>query len=131
MSAEPTWSAPVRYAESDQQGVVFNAHYLTWCDEAMSAFFIGRGVDYAGLENSGQHTQLVHSELTWSAAARWGQTVNVHVRPERIGRTSFVLSFDVRADDQPACLVRTTYVITDPAGTPIPVPQEIRQHFAR
>ena len=28
------WSAPVRFVECDQQGVVFNAHYLTWADEA-------------------------------------------------------------------------------------------------
>jgi hypothetical protein len=27
-----------RYAEIDQQGVVFNGHYLTWFDEAFTGF---------------------------------------------------------------------------------------------
>ena len=27
-----------RYAEVDQQGVVFNSHYLIWFDEAFTAF---------------------------------------------------------------------------------------------
>jgi acyl-CoA thioester hydrolase len=31
----PAWSAPVRYAECDQQGVVFNANYLAYADEAV------------------------------------------------------------------------------------------------
>ena len=28
------WSSPVRYGECDQQGVVFNAHYMAYCDDA-------------------------------------------------------------------------------------------------
>lgn len=33
-----------RYGEVDQQGVVFNAHYLTWFDEACTAFLDHLGV---------------------------------------------------------------------------------------
>ena len=29
------WSSPVRYGECDQQGVVFNAHYLAYVDDAL------------------------------------------------------------------------------------------------
>lgn len=126
----PTWSAAVRYAEADQQGVVFNAHYLTWCDEAMTAFFAERAVDYAALERSGHFTKVVRSELTWTSAAVWGQRVSVWVRPERIGRSSFVFRFEISADDRPCCVVRTTYVFTDPSGAPISVPAEIRDQFA-
>lgn len=129
-AAKPTWTAPVRYGEADQQGVVFNAHYLTYCDEAMTAFFTGRGIDYEAIERSGRHTQLVHSELTWSSPARWGETVEVHVVPEHLGRSSFRLRFDVRADGRPSCVVRTTYVMTNPDGGAIPVPEEIRTHVA-
>ena len=37
-----TWSSPVRYGECDQQGVVFNAHYLAWADEAMTSLLLDR-----------------------------------------------------------------------------------------
>ena len=44
------WSAPVRYAEVDQQGIVFNSHYLLYCDEAMDAYCADRGLrDFAAL----------------------------------------------------------------------------------
>lgn len=35
-----------RYAEVDQQGVVFNGHYLTWFDEAFTGLLDHCGVAY-------------------------------------------------------------------------------------
>ena len=40
------WSAPVRFVECDQQGVAFNAHYLVWADEALTPWWIERGIDW-------------------------------------------------------------------------------------
>jgi acyl-CoA thioester hydrolase len=50
-----TFSLPVvpRYAEVDQQGVVFNGHYLTWFDEACTGFLDHLGVTYPGLVATG------------------------------------------------------------------------------
>ena len=70
-----TWSSPVRYGECDQQGVVFNAHYLAWADEAVTALFLDLGTPYAGLLARGLETAVVASELTWTSPARWGDLV--------------------------------------------------------
>lgn len=43
-----------------------------------------------------------------------------------MGRTSFVVAFLVHAGGRTSCEVRTTYVMTDPAGTPVPVPDALR-----
>ncbi|MDT5304297.1 MAG: acyl-CoA thioester hydrolase, partial [Mycobacterium sp.] len=60
-----TYSLPVvpRFAEVDQQGVVFNAHYLTWFDEACTGFLDHLGVTYPGLIATGHDIQVVHSEI--------------------------------------------------------------------
>lgn len=118
---QPTWSARVRYAETDQQGVVFNAHYLGYCDEALGAFCAQRG-----LLAVAEALRVASSTLTWSAPARWGDTVEVVVQCERIGRTSLRIAFDVRAAGHPCCRVSSTYVLADPTGTPIPIPDEVR-----
>lgn len=118
------WSAPVRYAEVDGQNVVFNAHYLTYCDEAMSQFCADQG--FPGLSAD---VQLVASSLTWTAAARWGETVEVEVTCLRIGTTSFVLGFDVRAAGRSCCRVETTYVHIDGDGRPTRIPDEVRAAF--
>lgn len=116
-----TWSASVRYSEIDGQGVVFNAHYLTYCDEAMSRYF-----DDLGFAGFSANVQLVSSALTWTSAARWGDTVDVDVDCLRIGTTSITLGFDVRVGERRCCRVETTYVHIDADGRSTPVPDEVR-----
>lgn len=121
-----TWSAPVRYAEVDQQGVVFNSHYLLWCDEAMSAFCRQRGlVDFA------ERVHLVTSTVTWRTPARWGDVVDVTVQCLRVGRTSATLAFDVRVHDAECCAVETVYVLTDADSRPVPIPDGVRGALTR
>jgi acyl-CoA thioester hydrolase len=117
----PTWSAPVRYAEVDQQGVVFNAHYLLYCDEAMGAFCIQRG-----LQDFVELVRLVTSTVTWSGPARWGDVIEVDVECTKIGRTSATLGFDLRAGGRPCCRVQTVYVYADASGTPAAIPAGVR-----
>ncbi|MBN9620645.1 MAG: acyl-CoA thioesterase [Actinobacteria bacterium] len=114
------WSAPVRYAEADQQGIVFNAHYLTYCDEAMTVFCRERG-----LLDLTENVHLVASALAWTAPARWGEVIEVDARCARLGTSSFVLHFDIRVGDRPCCTVDTTYVLTED-GRPVPLPASAR-----
>ena len=92
-----SYSLPVvpRYAEVDQQGVVFNGHYLTWFDEACTGFLDHLGVTYPGLIDSGHDIQVVHSEIDFVAPVRWRDAVRVAVQCQRIGSTSFTLGFKV------------------------------------
>jgi acyl-CoA thioester hydrolase len=120
------WSAPVRYAECDQQGVVFNAHYLAYADEAMIAVMAERGTPYDELLARGLDTSVVASELSWVAPARWGDVVQVDGEVERVGRTSFTVAFTISVDDRPCCRVRTSYVLTDLERQPTPVPDDLR-----
>ncbi len=126
----PAWSAPVRYAECDQQGVVFNAHYLAYADEAVVHVLRQTGVAYDELLARGLDTSVVASELQWSAPARWGDVVDVDGTVERVGRTSFVVAMTVAVGDRLCCRVRTTYVLTDLDRTPTPVPDDVRARWA-
>ena len=74
-----------RYAEVDQQGVVFNGHYLTWFDEACTGFLDHLGVTYPGLIATGHDIQVVHSEIDYLAGVRWRDSVRVAV-PVRADR---------------------------------------------
>ena len=122
----PAWSAPVRFAECDQQGIVFHAHYLTYADEAVVHVWQQQGVSYADLLARGLDTAVVASELQWSAAARWGDVVEVDGAVERVGRTSFVVALTISVGDRECCRVRTTYVMTDLERRPVPGPEDVR-----
>lgn len=123
----PVWSAPVRYAECDQQGIVFNGHYLTYADEAATAWLGHTGVAYDAMLARGLDMRVVASELTWAAPAKWGDVVEVDAHAARIGRTSYTVELVIRVGERTCCTVRTTYVLTDLDGTPVPVPDDLRE----
>jgi len=122
----PTWSAAVRYAECDQQGVVFNANYLAYADEAVLRVWQQQGVSYPELIARGLDTSVVASELQWSSPARWGDVIDVDGAVARVGVTSVVVAFSIAVGERLCCRVRTTYVLTDLKGSPIPVPDDLR-----
>jgi acyl-CoA thioester hydrolase len=121
-----------RYAEVDQQGVVFNGHYLTWFDEACTGFLDHLGVMYTGLLATGHDLQVVHSEIDYLTSVRWRDSVRVAVQCDRIGSTSFTLRFtvlrrtpDANPDAETAVRGHNVYVVVstdDWAKRPIPDP---------
>ena len=131
MAGVSAWSAPVRYAECDQQGVVFNAHYLAYADEAVTHVLAAQGVTYEDLLARGMDTSVVATELAWSSPARWGDVVEVDGVVERVGRTSFVVAMTISVGDRLCCRVRTTYVLMDADRTPVAVPEDVRQSWLR
>ena len=123
------WSAPVRFAECDQQGVVFNAHYLTWADEAVDAWWAAAGLPYGSLAAWDVEYLVKATALDWISPARYGDTVAVDVELAALGRTSLTLRFTVRAGARVCCTVTTTYVATTD-GRPAPWPDEVRARIS-
>jgi len=118
------WSSPVRYVECDQQGVVFNAHYLTWADEASNHWWVAHGVPW-DVVAARVDPVVKASTLDWTSSARWGDTVTVDAGTEKLGRTSVTVRFTVRVAERVCCVVRNTYVATD-GGRATPWPDDIR-----
>jgi acyl-CoA thioester hydrolase len=107
----------VRYLEVDQQGVVFNAWYLAYLDEAMTGYLTARGVPYATLTGAGIDVQLVHTELDWRGAAGFADELAVRVTTESLGRTSFTLAFGIRRGPDVLVTARTVYVVVGLDGS--------------
>jgi acyl-CoA thioester hydrolase len=122
------YRATVRYLEVDQQGVVFNMWYLAYLDEAMTGFLEARNLPYATVQAGGHDVQVVHTELDWRGALAWGDSIRIGVRVEAMGRTSFTLAFDVRADaDAVLVTARTVYVCIRLDGSgKTPIPDDLR-----
>ena len=128
------FSFPVvpRYAEIDQQGVVFNGHYLTWFDETFGALLDHLDESYPDLIASGFDVQVVHSEVDYLAPVRWRDAVRVTAQCERLGTTSFTLGFTVLSSaaataERPVVTGRNVYVVVSTADwAKRPIPQPLR-----
>lgn len=113
------FSLTVRYMEVDAQGVVFNAWYLTYFDEAFTAFLQSRGLGYQALIGEGLDFQLVHADIDWKAGLRFRDNAVITVSTARLGRTSFAIDFLASRDGaELACSARIVYVVvaTDGSG---------------
>ncbi|GJF09498.1 4-hydroxybenzoyl-CoA thioesterase [Mycolicibacterium cyprinidarum] len=133
------FSLPIvpRYAEVDQQGVVFNGHYLTWFDEACTGLLDDLGVPYPDLMSTGYDFQVVHSEIDFVASVGWRDEVRVTAECTRIGSTSFTVGFSVcrkgaGADEQIAVRGHNVYVVVSTDDwTKRPIPGALRDALSR
>ena len=76
--------AEVRYAETDQMGVVHHANYLVWLELARTALCEVSGHRYADIEKSGLFLMVTRVNVSYREAARYGDTVRVSCWTERV-----------------------------------------------
>lgn len=117
----------VRYAEVDAQGVVFNAHYLTYFDVGHTEYMRATGYDYNGeVERTGNDFHLVKSTVEYRQPVFFDQEIDVCVRTAKIGRTSFSVAYEIHKADEDALLTsgEAVMVCADLAThKPIPIAQ--------
>jgi acyl-CoA thioester hydrolase len=116
----------VRYAEVDGQGVVFNAHWLTYFDETCTRYVEswGFGADYWINEFD---VMLVKVVVEWSGPARFDEWVEIAVEPTRLGTKSFDLHYRASVEDRAACDATITYVAVKPGiNDSIEIPEQVR-----
>ena len=88
----------VRYSEVDAQAVVFNAHYLTYFDTAITEYFRALGYDYLGeVKRTGVDFHTVKSVVEYKAPIRFDEDIDVCVRVAKIGRSSITLALAIFA----------------------------------
>lgn len=112
-----------RYAEVDQQGVVFNAHWLTYFDEACTRWFEHMGFDAAKDFFETFDVMLVKAVVEWSGPAGFDELVDIAVTVDRIGTKSFDVRYTAAVGERPVCVGVITYVSVAPGthdSTPIP-----------
>ncbi len=72
-----TSEAKVRYAETDQMGVVYHANYFVWFEIGRTEFIEDLGFRYHEMEESGVLSPLVDADIQFKKPLRYGQTATV------------------------------------------------------
>ncbi len=120
-----TYRRRVRYQEVDMQRVVFNAHYLAYCDEA-SAAWMGDVFGWSGPDDDFDW-MLVRAEVDWQGSSTYGDTLAIACEVARWGTTSFAFRYRGVAGDRPVFTALITYVSVGPGTTTkTPVPAHVK-----
>jgi acyl-CoA thioester hydrolase len=77
----------VRYGECDMQGVVFNAHYLAYVDDATDTWF--RAALGADFERLGFDVMLKKAVVDWHRPLQFGDDLDLDCSVSRWGTASF------------------------------------------
>jgi acyl-CoA thioester hydrolase len=112
MSAFQT-SLRVRYAETDAQGIAFNANYLTWCDVAVTEYFRGCGIPYAQfVQTAGVDFHVVRAEIDFKKPARFDDELEIQVRGQTRG-ARILWTVEMRRTESLLCAVLLEYAVID------------------
>ncbi|MFK4510653.1 acyl-CoA thioesterase [Bradyrhizobium daqingense] len=137
MSRENFWffhPFRVRYSEIDGQGVVFNAHYLTYFDTTITEYFRALGFDqYADAQASGIDFHVVKSLIEYKAPVRFDWELDVGARVARIGNSSLVFELAIYMKGGAEALVtgEIVWVYTDQkTHRPVTIPASMRSLIA-
>lgn len=81
MTAPIRTTLRVRYAETDQMGVVYYANYFVWCEIGRVEFFRQLGHDYKRLEMEDDcHLPVVEASCRYRSPARYDDEVCIETR---------------------------------------------------
>lgn len=120
----------VRWAEVDPQSIVFNAHYLTYCDICVTEYWRAVGVRYPEdvLHAHGVDMYVVKSTLEYHGSARFDDMLDIRGRIARIGRSSMLFRVEMYRGEEHLITGEIVYVCADPATQrSAPVPGAVRE----
>jgi acyl-CoA thioester hydrolase len=119
----------VRYSEVDCQGMVYFAHYATYCDVAIHEFFRSLPYDYTEIrKTTGTDFNTVRALIEYRRPLRFDEAFEIEVRLGRIGRSSLTFRPALYAlgEAEPRAVAEMVSVHADQASMrAVPLPERL------
>src|ERR1700712_1850861 len=122
----------VRYAETDQMGVVYHANYLVWFEIGRVEFIRQTGLDYATMEREGALIAVVEATARYKSPARYDD--ELLVRTTLSAHRGAIVKFRykiVRASDEALlCEGETTHIVVGRDMKKRALPEKFAERFS-
>ncbi|MBW3660461.1 MAG: acyl-CoA thioesterase [Gemmatimonadetes bacterium] len=115
----------VRYAETDQQGVAYHAHYFVWMEIGRTEHLKRLGFPYDRLEAEGLLFAVSEASCVYRGAARYEDRVAIRTRVEAVRSRAVEFAYDLSVDGRTIAEGKTTLLALDPDRRPRRIPQAI------
>ncbi len=118
----------VRYAETDQMGVVYHSNYLIWCEVGRTELIRQLGRSYAEIERLGVGLAVSAATLRFLAPARYDDLIRVTTTLTEVRSRALTFEYVISRSERSAPLVTatTTLVGLDRAGKVARLPNALR-----
>ena len=122
----------VRYAETDQMGLVYYANYLVWFEVGRAEFCRQRGFAYRDFERENDaYLAVAEAQCRYRTPARYDDLLLIRTRVEEFRKRTIRFVYEVVRKD-PQILVATgstLHVVLDSQGRPKSFPAAYRGYF--
>jgi len=122
----------VRYAETDQMGVVYYANYLVWMEVARMEWCRAQGVDYREMERQdGVALAVAEASCRYRSPARFDDEVAIRVWVEEANPRLVTFHYEMRVTDgdRPVATGETKHIFVDAAMRKARCPGRYRAVF--
>ena len=122
----------VRYAETDQMGVVYHANYFVWFEVGRTDLLRHAGWSYRHMEADGFSLPVVEAHCTYRQPARYDDELDVRTNGVLLSpvRVQFEYELVRPADNVTLASAHTMHAAVDRDGRPCRLPARIRALFA-
>lgn len=119
----------VRWAEVDQQRIVFNPHYLMYVDNAFADYWRALAIPYQSIPDLlGGDVFVKKSSVEYHGSARLDDMLEIGLQCARIGNSSMIFRSGIFRGDTLLVSAELVYVFADPTTqTSKPVPAALRE----
>jgi acyl-CoA thioester hydrolase len=128
-----TTTLRVRYAETDQMGVVYHTHYLVWCEIGRTDFIRQLGVSYAELERQGLFLAVAEATIRYAGSARYDDPIRVETWLDSVQSRMIGFRYEIARDGAGAprrlATASTKLVALDRGGAPRALPPDLLDRF--
>lgn len=120
----------VRYAETDQMGIVHHSNYLVWFELARTRLCLETGHHYADIEAMGFQLVVTRTACRHLHGARYGQTVTVSCWLDKMSSRGLRFAYAVRTGDALLADGATEHVwVAVASGRPCRIPALLEAPF--
>jgi len=85
----------VRYAETDQMGIVHHASYYVYFEAAREDFIEGAGIRYVDMEAAGVMMPLAETQCKYYVGAKYAEDLLIETTLEELTPVKVALRYDV------------------------------------
>jgi acyl-CoA thioester hydrolase len=130
---ESRTSIQVRFAETDQMGIVYHGSYFPWLEVGRTRLLDDFGFNYRALSESGYHLPVLEVAVKYLRPARYDDEVVIHTRIKTKPGVRIKIEYELFCDDTRLVTASTLHAFIDHHGLPVRPPANfmaaINQHF--
>jgi acyl-CoA thioester hydrolase len=122
----------VRYAETDQMGVVYHANYFVWFEVGRTDLLRSTGWTYREMEADGLSLPVIEAHCQYKQPARYDDELEVKTIGELMSPVRVAFNYEIVRPSDGGLLAtgRTVHATLDRDGRPSRLPDRVRGLFA-